>query len=167
VLRSIPTATLTVVGDGDDRPRLTEMARQLGLAGRVHFAGRVDDEGLDRAYASCAVFALPARARLGKTPEGEGFGLVFIEAAYAGLPTVAGRAGGAQEAIIDGVTGFLVDPDDDQAVAATLVALLDDEELRVRLGAAGEEMAARLFSFERFESDLGEQLNMIEVGIVP
>ena len=81
-----------------------------GLDGRVRFLGRVDDVTLAESYACASVFALPGRARLGAKLEGEGFGLVFLEAAAAGLPCVAGRAGGAVEAGEGGGTGVVVGP---------------------------------------------------------
>jgi phosphatidyl-myo-inositol dimannoside synthase len=69
------------------------------------------------------VFALPCRTRL-RGLEPEAFGIVFLEAAAAGLPVVAGRSGGVPEALVDGETGYLVDPRDSDAVARCICALL-------------------------------------------
>src|SRR5205823_4020773 len=129
VLARVPDARLTVVGDGPDRDRLERIATCLGIDARVQFAGEVDDERLRLLYTTAGVFALPGRVRLQPAPEGEGFGLVFLEAAAAGLPVVAGRAGGAVDAVVDLRTGFLVDPEDSEAVAARLVELLEDPDL--------------------------------------
>src|SRR5207249_10983994 len=118
VLWRVRDAELVIVGDGPDRQRLERTASLLRLDGRVRFAGRVSDEELASLYAGATVFALPGRARLGPHPEGEGFGLVFIEAGAAGLPVVAGRAGGTTEAVVDGETGLLVDPEDPDDIAA-------------------------------------------------
>lgn len=155
VLARRPDAHLVLVGDGDDRHRLERMARHLGLEDRVRFAGRLSDAALAAAYRSATVFALPGRLRLSPAPEGEGFGLVFVEAGAAGLPCVAGRAGGAVEAVEDGVTGLLVDPETPRAVADGIVRLLDDPALARRYGAAGRERVARLFSHPRFRDRLG------------
>lgn len=149
----VPTASLVVVGDGDDRPRLERLAECLGLQGSIRFAGRISDEALAEAYASAAVFALPARLRLGRRPQGEGFGLVYVEAAAHGLPTVAGRGGGVDEAVIDGETGLLVDPEEPLAVADAIVRLLTDATLARRLGNAGRERVANEFGFGRFADE--------------
>jgi len=150
----VPDARLTVVGDGPDRDRLERIATCLGIDARVQFAGEVDDERLRLLYTTAGVFALPGRVRLQPAPEGEGFGLVFLEAAAAGLPVVAGRAGGAVDAVVDLHTGFLVDPEDSEAVAARLVELLEDPDLARRLGDMGRARVAKEFSFERFAERL-------------
>ncbi len=158
VLDAIPDAELHVVGAGDDQGRLEGIARSLRLDGRVRFRGVLDDRALDGAYGAADVFALPGRARLEPSPEGEGFGLVFLEAAAAGLPVVAGNAGGASEAVEDGVTGLLVDPESPNAIAAAVVRLLDDPTLARRMGQAGRERVARHFSAQRFEREFGDHL---------
>jgi phosphatidylinositol alpha-1,6-mannosyltransferase len=155
VLRHAPDAELTVIGDGDDRARLERRAERLGVASRVRFRGRVSDAELRDAYAQARVFALPGRARLGAHAEGEGFGLVFLEAAAAGLPSVAGRAGGAVEAVEDGVTGILVDPNSPQAVARAIVSILREPDLARSMGEAGRRRVEREFSGERFRGRIG------------
>ena len=86
-----PTVQLRIVGEGDDAPRLRELAQQRGVANVVHFAGRVDDAALEREYASCDLFALPSRK--------EGFGIAYLEAMAHGRPCLAARAGGAPEVV--------------------------------------------------------------------
>jgi phosphatidylinositol alpha-1,6-mannosyltransferase len=146
----IPWAELVIAGDGPDRARLEHSAALLGLDGRVHFLGQVSDDELVLLYAEAALFALPARTRLGAKPQGEGFGLVFIEAGAMGLPVVAGRGGGVDEAVIDGETGILVDPDDPDAVADAISMILSDPELGRCLGEAGRARAGGELSFEAF-----------------
>ncbi|MDR7505924.1 MAG: glycosyltransferase family 4 protein [Armatimonadota bacterium] len=154
VLRSVPEAELVVVGDGPDRPRLEREAARLVLDGRVRFAGHLDDRALAEAYTQAAVFALPARTRVGRGAAGEGFGLVFLEAAAAGLPVVAGNGGAIPEVVRDGETGLLVDPESPEAVAAAIVRLLRDPDLARRLGEAGRRLAREEFSYERFRERL-------------
>src|SRR5262249_52881604 len=117
VLEGSPDARLVVVGDGNDRPRLAGIAASVGVEAAVEFRRRVPDNELGELYRTATVFALPGRARMGPAPEGEGFGLVFIEAQAAGLPPIAGRAAGAMEALVDGETGLFVDPDDPEDIA--------------------------------------------------
>lgn len=164
VREHVPDAELLVVGDGDDRPRLEGIAEGHGIEGSVTFAGRVTDEQLARAYRDAALFALPGRARLGPDAKGEGFGLVFIEAAAAGLPVVAGRAGGATEAVRDGRTGLLVDPRDHGEVATGIVRLLTDRGLAREMGDTGRQWVRERFSFGRFRADVARLIG--ELGLV-
>lgn len=154
VHQRVPEAHLLVVGDGDDRTRLERIAEALGIAQTIDFAGRVRDEQLARAYAVATVFALPARARTGSDARGEGFGLVMIEAAAAGLPVVAGRAGGAPEAVWHGETGLLVDPREPDEVADAITDLLTYRHRARAMGAAGREWVTQRFSFRRFRDDV-------------
>jgi phosphatidylinositol alpha-1,6-mannosyltransferase len=122
----------------------------------VRFAGRVTDEELAAAYASSSVFAMPGRHRLEPRPEGEGFGLVYIEAGAAGLPVIAGHGGGSEEAVEEGGSGLLLDARDHRAVADALVRLLTDPVLARRLGERGRELAEGRFSYETFRANVAD-----------
>ena len=161
VLEAVPQAELQVVGDGPDRPRLEAEARRLGLDGRARFAGALDDAALARAYGEAAVFALPVRTTVGSQAGGEGFGLVYLEAAAAGLPVVAGNGGAIPEVVRDGETGLLVDPQAPDEVARAIVRLLRDPELARRMGEAAQRRALEEFSFERFRQRLGELVTKV------
>jgi phosphatidylinositol alpha-1,6-mannosyltransferase len=135
---SHPGITLLVAGDGPDRARLAALAAEAGVAARVQFLGRIE-EGMKAAlFRSADLFAMPTR-REGASVEG--FGIVYLEAAWHSLPALAGRDGGAAEAIADGETGLLCDGADPAAVEATLVALLGDPD---GLRAMGARAAARV-----------------------
>ncbi|WP_229669598.1 glycosyltransferase family 4 protein [Microlunatus endophyticus] len=141
-------AELLLVGDGPDQRRLRRLARRLGLEGSVRFAGRVPREAVPGLLQQATIFALPVRTRLaGLNPEGLGLG--FLEAAATGLPVIAGRSGGAPETVIDGSTGYVVDPHDPQALALRIDELLSDPTRAVRMGAAGRD-----FVRERFGRDV-------------
>ncbi|MDE3154710.1 MAG: glycosyltransferase family 4 protein [Acidobacteriota bacterium] len=137
VRQAVPAARLVIVGDGDDRPRLERRAAAEGLGGSVEFLGRVPRARLEQAYRECDLFAMPS-AR-------EGFGLVFLEAMSAGKPCIGGT-GGASEIIVDGDTGFVVDPADREALRAALLRLLGDRDLRERMGSAGARRVAECFT---------------------
>lgn len=154
VSHRVPDARLVVVGDGEDRLRLERIAEALSITGTVDFTGRVSDARLAETYATASVFALPARACTGPDARGEGFGLVLVEAAAAGLPVVAGRAGGATEAVRDGETGVLVDPREPGQVADAITELLRDRARARAMGAAGRRWVTQRFSFERFRDDV-------------
>ena len=138
--------TLAIGGSGRDRGRLERQARRLGAP--VRFLGRVDDADLADLYASADVFTMLCRNRWAGL-EQEGFGIVFLEAAAAGVAQVAGESGGAAEAVADGTTGLVVaEPDSTDAVTAALARLLDDDELRRTMGEAGRTRAERDFSYD-------------------
>jgi phosphatidylinositol alpha-1,6-mannosyltransferase len=137
---------LAIAGDGRDRKRLERLALRTGAP--VTFLGRVADADLPSLYASADLFAMLCRNRWAGL-EQEGFGIVFLEAAAAGVPQVAGDSGGASEAVADGETGVVVhDPDNPEAVHHALARLVDHEELRVRMGTAARERAVTEFAYD-------------------
>jgi phosphatidyl-myo-inositol dimannoside synthase len=148
-----------VIGQGRLRAELQERAGAAGLDGVARFLGAVDDEQRDRWLAQCDVFALPSRVPHGGA--GEGFGIAYLEAAAHGKPVVAGNVAGALDAVADDVTGLLVDPGDDRAVAEAIARLLRDHALAEAMGSAGARRA-RDFAWPRVaarvEGLLHEQL---------
>jgi phosphatidyl-myo-inositol dimannoside synthase len=131
----VPDAQWLVVGDGPLRPVYERMARVFGVSEMVRFVGDVDDEERDRWLDQAHVFAMPSR--LSPNGGGEGFGIVYLEAGAHRLPVIAGNVGGALDAVVDGVTGLLVDPTDHVAVAGALIELLLDRSRAAALGDAG------------------------------
>ena len=141
-----PTAHYLIVGDGPDEGRLRQMVRELGLEAHVTFAGYVPEEELNHYYDVADVYVMPSR------PEGdtvEGFGLVFIEAGARGLPVIGGRHGGVQEAIVDGQTGYLVDPLDRDEIARRILELIEHPALRRMLGKQGRKRVLSEFTAPR------------------
>jgi glycosyltransferase involved in cell wall biosynthesis len=104
LLRSEPGLRYLIAGDGSDRPRLEQLAREQGVAEQVVFAGRIADDEIVEHYRLADVFVLPST--------GEGFGIVFLEAASCGTPVVAGSVDGSVDALREGQIGTLVDPND-------------------------------------------------------
>lgn len=167
VMVSLPDATLKVAGEGPDRERLQRRARDLGVSDSIVFAGRLSDRELADAYATSSLFAMPARHRTGPGAQGEGFGLVFVEAGAAGLPVVAGAGAGADDAVDHDVSGLLVDPLDAGAVAEALVRVLVDPELAARLGTGGRRLASTRYSYETFRASVIELLDSMPIeGLV-
>jgi phosphatidylinositol alpha-1,6-mannosyltransferase len=144
---------LALAGSGRDRDRLAKRAARAGLGDRFHLLGRVPDDDLAAVYGAADVFAMCCRERWGGL-EAEGFGIVFLEAAACGVPAVAGRSGGAWEAVEDGVTGFVVDPVDAGAVADALARLLADPALRRAQGAAARARAETAFAYDHLAARL-------------
>ncbi len=135
-----------IVGIGEDRAHLERVAREAGVADRVHLLGHVPPEDLPRWYRACDVFAMPNRP---VGADAEGFGMVYAEAAACARPAVAGRHGGTGDAVLDGVTGLRVDGADAGAVAAALARLLENGDLAARMGRAGRERVERELAWER------------------
>jgi glycosyltransferase involved in cell wall biosynthesis len=104
----------SVVGDGPDRERLADLSAELGIGESVHFLGALDDRSLREAYADADVFILASKAT---GTDVEGFGIAYVEANAAGVPTIASRAGGAIDAVVDGISGILLDDSSPAAIA--------------------------------------------------
>jgi phosphatidyl-myo-inositol dimannoside synthase len=137
---------LVVAGDGPERAALEAQVARLpeGTRQRVHFTGAVDDDARNVLLADCAVFVLANRRLPGDV---EGFGIVFLEAALHGKPAIGGRNGGVPDAVVDGVTGLLVDMEQDPvgAVADALDRLLRDPEAARAMGQRACERAVTEF----------------------
>ena len=154
---AVPGAQLVIVGDGDDRERLARKASCLGLESSVIFLGFISDATLQAILRRVAVFAMPSTD--------EGFGLVFLEAMRAGLPCIAGIGDAAEEVVVHGTTGLLVDRQDRNALVRSVVGLLTDPELRRCMGRAGRARYHAQFTFERFRDRLTTSLN--ELALTP
>jgi phosphatidylinositol alpha-1,6-mannosyltransferase len=144
VKAAIPDAVYVVAGDGPHRGELERLVADRGLRESVIFTGRVSDADLPKLYSLAEVFVMPSRERREKS-DVEGFGIVFVEAGACGLPVVAGRSGGIRDAVVEGETGLLVEPESEEQVAAALLRFLSDRDLAERMGRQGRERAERLF----------------------
>jgi len=153
VIRALPMllqrgidAHYALIGIGEDRQYLERLAGELGVADRVHLLGHVSYEDLPRWYAACDLFAMPNRDIDGDT---EGFGLVFLEAASAGKPVLAGTAGGTGSAVVDGVTGLRVDGERADAITQALARLLSDPDEAERMGRNGRARVLDNYTHQR------------------
>jgi glycosyltransferase involved in cell wall biosynthesis len=146
VLKTAPDASLVLVGDGDDRPRLEQLARDLDVSEHARFLNGLTPEQLFACYANCDVFALPSR--------GEGFGLVFLEAMAHGKPVIGGAHGGIPDIVEDGVTGLLVPHGDAGRLAEALESLFNDPSRAREMGARGRDRLEKTFSFAQFQTHL-------------
>lgn len=143
-----PDLQVVLAGDGFERPELVQLAERLGIGSRVTFLGWVPNAALPPYYRAAAVSVIPSLE--------EGFGIPAAEAMGCAVPVVATDAGGLPEVVEDGVTGLVVPRGDAGALAAAIGSLLDDAELRRRMGQAGRERALRHFDWDRTAERLEE-----------
>ncbi|MFO7871842.1 MAG: glycosyltransferase [Kiritimatiellia bacterium] len=132
---------LSIIGDGPDGTRLRQLTENLGLADNVTFSNNLSDCERDEQLRRSRFFCLLPR----ELPNGdiEGFGIVFLEAAASGLPILAGKSGGVPEAINNGVNGYLVDPEDIDAVTAKMKLLLTDDRLCTKMSRESRKWARK------------------------
>ena len=139
VVRKVPDARFVIAGEGDLRPSLERLIKERRLEKHVFLAGfRPDVLSVHKAF---DIFAMSSVT--------EGLGTSVLDAMACAKPVVATAAGGIPEAVVDGVTGVLVEPRDHDAMARALIALLADEDARTRMGAAGLRRVRDEFSIER------------------
>jgi phosphatidyl-myo-inositol dimannoside synthase len=143
IVASVPDAHYLVVGKGDPT-RLFAIASELGVRDRLTVIDYVPTEDLPALFALCDVCVMVSRSDP-VTQEVEGFGIVYLEAAACGKPTVAGNQGGCPEAVADQETGILVDCTDVPAIERAVIRLLSNEAESRRMGLAGRERVSREF----------------------
>jgi glycosyltransferase involved in cell wall biosynthesis len=134
-LASCAAAGLVIIGDGPERERLSEIARDYGVTERVYFAGQRSKEETLALMAACDLFVLNSTH--------EGFPHVLLEAMSVGLPIVATAVGGTAELVRDGVNGILIAPNFNGGLAETIMRLLSSPEERQRLAAGGQQTIQR------------------------
>lgn len=146
----VPEVIYSIVGDGERRSELQQLARELNVTDHVQFLGQLHDDDMIHAYQQCDLFALPNREVAG---DFEGFGMVLLEAQACGQPVLAGDSGGTAETMQTDQTGVIVDCTQPDPLAHAVIELLNDPERRQQMGAA-----ARQWIVDHFDwSALAEQ----------
>ena len=153
VLETAADASLVLVGDGDDRSRLEQLARDLGVSQHTHFLHSLTPEQLFACYANCDLFALPSR--------GEGFGFVFLEAMAHAKPVVGGAHGGIPNIVEDGMTGLLVPHGNVERLAQAIESLLANPSRATEMGVRGRERVRKEYTFEKFQSRLTQMMESV------
>jgi glycosyltransferase involved in cell wall biosynthesis len=140
VHKSFPNVTLLSVGEGNPliQKKIYSQVDKAGLSDSVRFMGRWDRTKIPKFYKALDVFVLPS--------ESEGLPLSIIEAMLSGLPVIATTVGGIPEEIIDGRTGYLIQPKDSTLLADAIIKLLKDKSLSQKMGQEGRRSALSKFS---------------------
>jgi len=157
ILKSVPNAHLLMVGKGPYLEHLAKLVALNKLENHVSFIGRIQYAELPRFICAGDVFAMPSRSRLAGL-EVEGLGIVYLEASSCGLPVIAGSSGGAPDAVIDGVTGFVVDGTDNQQIAKAAIELLNNPEKAKAMGMAGRQWIIDNWRWEIWSARFNELL---------
>lgn len=147
ILRSVPDAHILLVGQGPYLSHLKKLVQELGLCDHVTFIGRIQYAQLPQYICAGDIFAMPSRSRFFGL-EVEGLGIVYLEASACGLPVIAGSSGGAPDAVVDGVTGIVVDGENHQEIAAAAIKLLQNLDGSKAMGLAGREWIIEKWRWE-------------------
>ena len=137
VLSEVPDARYVIAGDGGDRSRIESLIVNSPARDSIIYMGPISEDDKMECYKRCDVFVMPSRQEEGG--DVEGFGIVFLEANAFGKPVIGGRSGGVPDAIVDGKTGILVEPNNVGEIAHSLVLLLRDQSLAKRMGETGRQ----------------------------
>jgi phosphatidylinositol alpha-1,6-mannosyltransferase len=141
-----------VVGTGKKRKEYQRLAEELKIAAHVRFVGNVPEAELPAVFNIANAYVGVSRRADGSRVEG--FGVALAEASACGLPVIAGQSGGLAEAVHDGETGLVVNPDDPEAVATALKRLVSDQLFARRLGQAGRKAIETYYNWDRVIRDL-------------
>lgn len=148
-----PQINYFIAGAGPDEDYLQEAARGMD---NIHFLGKISDEEKWAWLLASDIFIMPSRNIDG---DFEGFGIVYLEAAIAGKPAIAGDSGGTKDAVVNGETGFVVNPNDINEIAQAVLKLAQNEMLRKKFGAAARERALKDFSWNKQAALIRDMLN--------
>lgn len=157
ICRQVPDVLYAIVGDGEERESLTDLARREGVGERVQFLGEAGDDLLRSCYQQCDLFALPNRDVNG---DFEGFGMVLVEAQACGKPVIAGASGGTGETMDEPRTGIRVACDTPEALGERVVELLLDPARADRMGAAARQWVLQQFDWDALAQQMGDALGV-------
>jgi phosphatidylinositol alpha-1,6-mannosyltransferase len=155
LIKEYPDLLYVLIGDGSLREKMSEVVQQSSLEHNVLFAGYLDEGILNAWIASSDLFLLPARQ---VKDDVEGFGIAYIEAAWFGLPAIAGNSGGASEAVIDCETGLVCNGESQASVLEGIRKLLGDTALRSQMGKKAQDRARSLL----WENVIEDYVKLIE-----
>lgn len=161
IIKEFPNLMYFIIGNGPEKENLANLTGKLDLEKNVKFLGIKTGSELANYYNICDIFILMSRD-LKYTIES--FGIVYIEAAYFGKPVIAGLSGGTEDAVIDGKTGFLVNPDDAENLVKKLALLIKNKKLREKFGKAGKKRVINGFLWKHNVRKLMDVLDIKNCG---
>jgi phosphatidylinositol alpha-1,6-mannosyltransferase len=159
ILQRHPDTHILMVGEGPYRKKLEKLTSDLALQGSITFIGRIQYADLPSYISVGDLFAMPSRSRLAGL-EVEGLGIVYLEASACGLPVIAGKSGGAPDAVVEGVTGVTVDGRNSAEIARAANAMLDDLDQARAMGARGREWVISNWGWEIWAKEFQKLLKV-------
>lgn len=156
VLEKIPNLVYVILGNGSELKNCESLISNLGLSGDVKIIKNADDIERDCWYGACDIFIMISKNING---DFEGFGIVYLEANSAGKPVIAGDSGGVNDAVINGLNGILIDPENSNQIISAIIKLARDQSLRKLLGERGKKRAIDEFNWKK-------QINKIYKAII-
>ncbi len=148
-----------IVGEGKYRNRLKELAQELKLRERIIFTGAVPEQDLPVYYQLADIFIMPSRELSNR--DVEGFGIVYLEANAMAKPVIGGRSGGVTEAIIDGQTGLIINPESIIEISAAIERLITNKSYAESLGLAGQQRVLKDFRWSNRAKKIEELINRL------
>lgn len=157
VLKEIPNLEYFIAGAGPDKKYLEEIKNSfLATRNKIHFLDQVSEEEKWAWLSICDLFVLPTRTEDGNM---EGFGIVYLEANLVGKAVLAGKSGGVSEAVEDKITGVLVDPKNVIEIADSIIELIENNDLRQKLGEQGKERVIKNFVWKNQVEKIYKHIN--------
>lgn len=166
LVKTHPNIRYIIVGDGPYRTQLEQLAFDFGVRENVVFAGRVLEEELPLYYSLCDVFLMPSRFRT-LYDDVEGFGIVFLEANACGKPVIGSRSGGIADAVVEGQSGLLVDPDSADDIAIAIERLVGNKSLREQMGVFGRQRVLHELNWRTVAEKVANILDSVVSEPVP
>ncbi len=163
IIKEFPNIRYLVVGKGEESEDLKKFAKSKGVENNVVFVGYVPDDELPKYYNTCDIFLMPNRETVGEETV-EGFGISFIEASACGKPVIGGASGGTKDAVINGETGFLIDPENIQEMANLIGRLLKDGNYAATIGNNGRKRAEQEFGWQLRAQRIEKFLEKVSQG---
>ncbi len=151
--RSIPKLKYKIIGNGPEEDRLKNFVKKQGIEDIVSFMGEADENTLEKSYSNCDIFVLPTKFIYPN--DIEGFGIVFIEANSFGKPVIGGRTGGVTEAVEEGKSGLLINPNSKKELIDKILFLYRNEKISKTLGEYGRRRVIKGFYKKKNKKFIG------------
>ncbi len=158
IKKHIPNVKYIICGRGSYESELKRLVVELELTGSVIFTGFIPNEDRMKYYNLCDLYIMPSREILEKG-DIEGFGITYLEANACEKPVIGSKTGGAKEAVLEGESGFLTDPEDYNEIAETCVKLLSDHELSKKIGRKGRERIILEYNWDKICQRISEKIS--------
>ena len=159
ILDKFPNTKLIIGGDGPERKNIENMAKKLDISDKVIMPGFIPEEDFPKYMRAADVFVLPSI--VDSRGDTEGSATILLEAMACGTPVVGTRVGGIPYAIKDGIGGFLVEERNTKQLAEKIIMLLEDEDLRRRMGSIGRKYVEENFSLDKIAERYIEEFEIL------